>query len=106
MDYGRVRQDLLIFINYPPYQIIFSDLEQNQDILNILDSVRLPLPVLESLDYFKQKDFQTYRHSLMVFIISVLLAKSLLPDYKELFSSTIIGASHDIGKTCVPLEIL
>jgi HD-GYP domain-containing protein (c-di-GMP phosphodiesterase class II) len=106
MDYGRVRQDLLIFINYPPYHIIFSDLEQNQDILKILDSVRLPLPVLESLDYFKQKDFQTYRHSLMVFIVSVLIAKSLLPDYKELFSSTIIGASHDIGKICVPLEIL
>ena len=106
MDYGRVRQDLLIFINYPPYHIIFSDLEQNQDILKILDSVRLPLPVLENLDYFKQNDFQTYRHSLMVFVISVLLAKSLIPDYKELFSSTIIGASHDIGKTCVPLEIL
>ena len=106
MDYGRVRQDLLIFINYPPYHIIFSDLEQNQDILKFLDRVRLPLPVLESLEYFKQKDFQTYRHSLMVFIVSVLLAKILLPDYKELFSSTFIDSSHDIGKICVPLEIL
>ena len=106
MDYGRVRQDLLIFINYPPYQIIFSELEQNQEILEIMESVRLPLPVLESLDYFKQNDFQTYRHSLMVLIVSVLLAKILLPDYKKLFSNTIIGSSHDIGKICVPMEIL
>ena len=106
MDYGRVRQDLFIFINYPPYNIVFSDLEQNQDILKILESVKLPLPVLESLEYFKQTDFQSYRHSLMVLIVSVLLAKKLLPDYKELFSNTIIGSSHDIGKICLPLEIL
>jgi HD-GYP domain-containing protein (c-di-GMP phosphodiesterase class II) len=106
MDYGTVRQDLLIFINYPPYNIVFSDLEQNQDILKILESVKHPLPILESLEYFKQNDFQTYRHSLMVLIVSVLLAKKLLPDYKELFSNTIIGSSHDIGKICLPLEIL
>ena len=105
MDYGRVRQDLLIFINYPPYNIIFSDQELNQDILEILARTKLPLPVLESLEYFKQNDFQTYRHSLMVSMLSILLAKVLIPDYKE-FSSTIIGSSHDIGKICVPLEIL
>ena len=106
MDYGRVRQDLLIFINYSPYHIIFSDQEQNQDILRILERVKLPLPVLESMEYFKQNDFQTYRHSLMVFIVSVLLAKVLLPDFKELFSNTILGSTHDIGKICLPLEIL
>lgn len=106
MDYGNVRQDLLIFIKYPPYNIIFSDLEQNQNILEVLESAKLQLPVLESLAYFKQNDFQTYRHSLMVFLLSVLLAKILLPDYKNLFTNTIIGVSHDIGKICVPLEIL
>ena len=106
MDYGRVRQDLLIFINYPPYNIVFFDREQNQDIFNILESVKLPLPVLESMEYFNKNDFQTYRHSLMVLIVSVLLAKKLLPDYKEIFNNTIIGSSHDIGKTCLPLEIL
>ena len=106
MDYGRIRQDLLIFVNYPPYNIVFSDLERNQDILEILERVKLPLPVLESLAYFKKNDFQTYRHSIMVFVLSVLLAKILLPDYKDLLSSTIIGSSHDIGKICVPLEIL
>ena len=42
----------------------------------------------------------------MVFLLSVLLAKILLPDYKNLFTNTIIGVSHDIGKICVPLEIL
>ena len=79
MDYGRIRQDLYIFINYTPYKI---------------------------MEYFKQNDFQTYRHSLMVFLISVFLANKLLPEYRELFSSVIISSTHDIGKTCVPLEML
>ena len=106
MDYGRVRQDFLIFINYAPYNIVFNDPEQNQEILIILERVKLPLPILESMEHFKKHDFQTYRHSLMVFMLSVLLAKILLPDYKNLFSSTIISSSHDIGKICLPLEIL
>jgi HD-GYP domain-containing protein (c-di-GMP phosphodiesterase class II) len=106
MDYGRIRQDLLIFINYPPYHIVFSDQEENEKIFNILGNVRLPLPALESMDYFKKNDFQTYRHILMVFILSVLLAEILMPDVKEPYSCAFIGSSHDIGKTCIPLEIL
>ena len=106
MDYGRIKQDLLIFINYPPYHIVFSDQEENERIFKILGTVRLPLPVIESMDYFKKNDFQTYRHTLMVFIISVLLAEMIMPDSKEPFSCAFIGSSHDIGKTCVPLEIL
>ena len=106
MDYGNVRRDLLIFIKYPPYNIVFADLEQNQDIFEVLESAKVLLPVLESLTYFKQNDFQTYRHSLMVFLLSVLLAKILLPDFKNLSTNTIIGVSHDIGKICVPLKIL
>jgi HD-GYP domain-containing protein (c-di-GMP phosphodiesterase class II) len=106
MDYGGIRQDLLIFIKYPPYHIVFSDQEENEKIFKILGTVRLPLPVLESMDYFKKNDFQTYRHTLMVFIISVLLAEMITPDSKEPFGCAFIGSSHDIGKTCVPLEIL
>jgi len=106
MDYGGIRQDLLIFIKYPPYHIVFSDQEENEKIFKILGTVRLPLPVLESMDYFKENDFQTYRHTLMVFIISVLLAETIIPDSKEPFGCAFIGSSHDIGKTCIPLEIL
>lgn len=106
MDYGRIRQDLFVFINYPPYHIFFSDLEEFQYILKIMESVKLPLPVLESMEYFRQNDFQTYRHSLMVFIISILLAKNLLPENIEFFGKVTISSTHDIGKICVPLEIL
>lgn len=106
MDYGRIRQDLFIFLKYPPYHIFFSDLEEFQDILRVMENVKLPLPVLESMEYFRQNEFQTYRHSLMVFVISVLLAKNLLPEYLELFSKVTISSTHDIGKICVPLEIL
>ena len=106
MDYQRIRQDMLIFINYPPYNIIFPDQEENEKIFKILGTVRLPLPVLESMAYFKKNDFQTYRHTLMVFILSVLIAEIIKPDANEPFSCAFIGSSHDIGKTCIPLEIL
>ena len=42
----------------------------------------------------------------MVFIISILLAKNLLPENIEFFSKVTISSTHDIGKICVPLEIL
>ena len=106
MDYGTIRQDIFIFINYTPYNIFFSDQKQLQDILKVMEDVMLPLPVLDTMEYFKQNDFQTYRHSIMVFLISVLLANKLLPEYRELFSNVIISSTHDIGKTNVPLEIL
>jgi HD-GYP domain-containing protein (c-di-GMP phosphodiesterase class II) len=93
-------------MNYPPYNIVFSDDEQNLEIFELLEKVILPLPVLECLDYFGINDFQTYRHNLMVFVVSVLLVKILLLEYEELGRSTITGSSHDIGKICLPLEIL
>jgi hypothetical protein len=34
------------------------------------------------------------------------LAQLLLPDSNELYSCAFIGSSHDIGKTCILLEIL
>jgi len=58
MDYGRIGQDLLVFINYPPYHIIFADQGENEKLLKILEGVKLPLPVLESMDYLKKMIFR------------------------------------------------
>jgi HD-GYP domain-containing protein (c-di-GMP phosphodiesterase class II) len=85
---------------------IFSDKKQINDILNILEAVHLSIPVLQSLDYFKQHDFYTYAHILMVFALATLLAKDLIPDYEECIRLSATGPTHDIGKICVPLHIL
>jgi HD-GYP domain-containing protein (c-di-GMP phosphodiesterase class II) len=42
----------------------------------------------------------------MVFAFSTLLAKDLLPDYKDWIHQAATGPTHDFGKVCVPLEIL
>ena len=104
--YGSVKEDCLNFLSSPPYETIFSDKKQINDILKILEAVHLSIPVLQSLDYFKQNDFRTYAHILMVFVLSTLLAKDLLPDYQDCIRLSATGPTHDIGKICVPLHIL
>jgi HD-GYP domain-containing protein (c-di-GMP phosphodiesterase class II) len=106
LRYGSVKEDCLKFLSTPPYDIIFSDKKKVSDLLNILEAVHLPIPILQSLDYFKQNDFHTYDHILMVFALSTLLAEDLIHDYQELIELSSTGPTHDIGKICVPLRIL
>ena len=104
--YGSVQEDCLDFLRFPPYATIFQDKKQIDGLFNLLDTVRFPIPILQSLDYFKQHDLFTYTHVLMVFALSTLLAKDLIPDYQECIRLSATGPTHDIGKICVPLHIL
>ncbi|HUL31280.1 MAG TPA: HD domain-containing phosphohydrolase, partial [Thermodesulfobacteriota bacterium] len=51
-------------------------------------------------------DFYTYAHVLMVFALSTILARDLLPDDQECIRLSSTGPTHDTGKVCVPLHIL
>jgi HD-GYP domain-containing protein (c-di-GMP phosphodiesterase class II) len=106
LSYGSVKEDCLSFFSIPPYTTIFSGKKQINDLLNLLETVHFSIPVLQSLDYFKQHDLYTYSHVLMVFVLSTLLAKDLIPDYQERVQLSATGPTHDIGKVCVPLQIL
>jgi HD-GYP domain-containing protein (c-di-GMP phosphodiesterase class II) len=85
---------------------IFSVQKEINDLMNLLETVHFPIPILQSLDYFKAKDFHTYAHVLMVFALSTVLAKDLLPDYQKRIRLSGTGPTHDTGKVCVPLHIL
>jgi len=104
--YGSVKEDLVNFISQPPYNVIFADQEQIADLLNLLDSVNIVVPVLQSLDYFKQYDLPTYRHILVVSTVTTLLAKEILSDHSNLIQEAATAPAHDFGKICVPLQIL
>lgn len=106
LQYGSVKKDLLYLLSQPPYQVIFGDKKQIAHLINIMERVQLALPILQSLDYFRQHDFYTYRHILIVFALSTLLAKDLVPDYEDLIQKAVTGPSHDLGKIAVPLSIL
>jgi len=104
--YGSVKQDCSNFLSTPPFVTIFSDRKEINDLLSLLETVQYPVPILQSLDYFKEHDFYTYAHVLMVFALSTFLAKDLLPDHRERIRLSATGPTHDSGKVSVPLHIL
>jgi HD-GYP domain-containing protein (c-di-GMP phosphodiesterase class II) len=106
MKFKTVRDDIFEFFNNPPYKTIFENHEDTEDVLGVMEQVILPIPVLESLEYFREHDFHTYRHMLMIFALSTLLAKILVPDYQRRIHNATAGPSHDLGKICVPLDVL
>ena len=106
MECGTVKKDIQQFFATPPYKTIFATPDDAGDVLGIMAEVELSEPVKEALDYFRENDFHTYRHSLMVFALATLLSKRLLPDYRKRIQHATAGPSHDLGKICVPLNIL
>jgi hypothetical protein len=102
-DLGK---DLREIMDRPPYGRIFSDRRETAEILSLMGQVQLIEPVIEILEYFREHDFHTYRHSLMVFALSTLLARYLYTDVYRFRLGALAGPSHDLGKICVPLEVL
>ena len=75
MQFGSVKNDIFQFFANPPYKVIFDNHDDTEDVLNVMEQVILPIPVLESLEYFREHDFHTYRHMLMIFAMSTLPGK-------------------------------
>ena len=104
--YASVKKDLLHFIDSPPYTIIFNEKKSKNVVLKKMERVILPLPLLEALYHFHSVDFYTYRHFLLVYTLATLLAEQLISDQKERAKEAIAGPTHDVGKLCVPINIL
>jgi HD-GYP domain-containing protein (c-di-GMP phosphodiesterase class II) len=94
------------FFAASPYDLIFQQARRQAELLAIAGEVIMPEPVLESLYRFRELDFYTYRHTLLVFALSILIARELIDDRAALLQEIMAGPTHDIGKLCVPLEIL
>ncbi|MGA2332020.1 MAG: HD domain-containing phosphohydrolase [Syntrophales bacterium] len=106
MRYGTIRQDLIQFMGQDPYSRIFAPEHGATRGWGLMKKVSLPQEVMEILDYFKAHDYYTYRHFLVVYVLSLFLARHLLTDADDLISEANAGPTHDIGKICVPLRIL
>lgn len=103
LDYGTVRADLSRFLQIPPYLDIFADKSMTEQLFGEMAIVKMPLALLKALDYFRQHDFHTYRHVLMVFTLSSML---LNKDGEKIETDCVSGPSHDFGKLSVPLHVL
>ncbi|MCF8075682.1 MAG: HD domain-containing protein [Desulfotignum sp.] len=106
LDYGQVHADMLYFFEVPPYDVIFHETERQQTLFDIAGDVVMPETLLTSLYHFRQLDFYTYRHMLLVFALSILIGRELIHDRAALLQEVMAGPIHDIGKLCVPLPIL
>ena len=106
LDYGQVSEDLRSCLAITPYDQIFGDSEMVDELMARMHPVRLPLPLLSALDYFRANDFNTYRHILTVFALSMLVAEDVMPEYRERAGNVVAGPTHDFGKLCIPLAVL
>jgi HD-GYP domain-containing protein (c-di-GMP phosphodiesterase class II) len=107
LQHGSVHKDILGLIEHPPYSTIFSDTDDRKAILTLMADCRVQPVALDALDYFHRYDINTYRHALMVFALSLLLARHLTSPDRDLVQEILgSGPTHDLGKTCVPIAIL
>ncbi len=106
IECSGVKNDLLDFFSLPPYKMIFADLKRTDAVLQVIENVQVVPAMLQCLDFFKEKDFYTYRHMLLVFALSILLSRELMKDESRLKQEAIATPSHDFGKISVPLEVL
>ena len=58
LRYGTVRKDLFQFLRQPPYNAIFENREVIAGLLDLMGNIRLLLPVLQSMEYFRKHDRQ------------------------------------------------
>ncbi len=106
LNYGTTQEDLLAFIGEGNYRTIFDGHADRGELLALMDQTRLPVPVLESLDHFKRNDPYTYRHVLMVFGTSSIIARRMTRSVSDVLQEASAGPLHDFGKVCVPLDVL
>ena len=106
LRYGTIKDNMLLFFSKPPYNTIFADKKQTASLLDLMEQVDVPYPILEIMDYFKLHDFYTYRHFLMVFALLTLLARNFMENHNDIRKEVLAGPTHDLGKLCVPLSIL
>jgi len=106
LEYGTTLNDVRRQMDHGNYRGLFRSPGERKAILALMETLRLPLPVLECLTYFREQDFYTYRHILMVFALSCVLARKIPGESDRGLPEAAAGPLHDIGKICIPLPVL
>ena len=106
LQYGSILQDMGRFISKEPYAFIFGGAEGIRTHLSQFGEIPIPDPLLSALDVFKQNDFYTYRHSLVVFALTSFMMEKCYPNTLAERNILLVGPTHDVGKLTIPFEIL
>ena len=73
---------------------------------NLMDAIVSNDAIAIDINELKTSDEYTFKHSVDVATISMVLAKQQGLSKKEIYEIGVTGLLHDVGKTKVPLEIL
>lgn len=73
---------------------------------DLMDAIDSNNAIAIDIGELKMSDEYTFKHSVDVATISMILAKQQGMSRKEIYEIGICGLLHDVGKTKVPLEIL
>ena len=106
LDFPQIQDDLLGYLSVPPYDVITSHDPQHTALLDIAGEVSVPETILNSIFRFRKLDISTYRHVLLVFALSIHIARELIGEKGQLLQEVMAGPTHDIGKLCIPPAIL
>ena len=106
LDFSQIQDDLLNYLSVPPYDVITSHDPNHAALLDIAGEVNVPETILNSFFRFHETDIYTYRHVLLVFALSIHIARELIGEKEQLLEEVIAGPTHDIGKLCIPPKIL
>ena len=106
LQHGELRADLIRYMCATPYQYMFGGPEGVMAHLEKIGEIPVPAPVLNALDNFREHDFYTYRHSLLVFALTTFMM-----DYCDAVDTPerdvlLVGPTHDLGKLSVPISVL
>lgn len=105
LGHGSVRRDIVRLLRQPPYSSVFRA-EENSFALGLMGRMWFAAPFLDFIDYAKANDDYTYRHVLMVFALSTILVRDLITESEDWIREAMAGTLHDLGKVCVPLDVL
>jgi HD-GYP domain-containing protein (c-di-GMP phosphodiesterase class II) len=105
-QHGNIAANLRKLYATPPYDRIFSGFSRMKSLGVLMDGVELPAPLLEIIDFFEDSDPYTYRHLLVVFALSMLLAQDFIKNPDELRVAAQACITHDLGKFCIPPAVL
>jgi len=104
-EHRRIESDLREFCAEKPYNAIFYSSAWTRGVFGILAGCRMRPAFFDFLDHFEKSDIYTYRHSLIVYALSVQIARVMDGPAGARRMST-VGPTHDFGKVCVPRSTL
>ena len=105
-DYPEILDGLSEYCSQEPYTKIFHTEAVCQQTADYLGRAHIYPLVLHALNYFKEHDPYTYRHSLMVAMLATRMAHDFRTIYSYELAAASVVPSHDIGKINIPLSLL